>query len=244
MSLIDHKVPYRSEAFLASAAMTCRRIGAAPGSNRVNLQTILEELQAHGVESIFTIPGMKRKGRLKIEIIDDNPKEFLAYVRFKPTLAMFIQRTIWTRFREGHTEEQVIVAHEIGHIMLHDDEAKQFSRDESLQINFADEEYSAEWQANRFADHLLVPTHLAQQYNDATRIAFLCNVRDYFAHERLSNVRLIKKVLDPALSGEPCSRCGDFAVVENAAGQSCKSCGYSRGRVSRAEVIQDPATAD
>lgn len=239
MSLIDHKVPYRSEAFLASAATTCRRIGAAPESNRVNLQIILEELQAHGVESIFTIPGMKRKGRLKIEIIEDSPNEFLAYVKFKPTLTMFIQRTVWIRFREGHTEEQVIVAHEIGHIMLHDDEAKQFSRDESLQINFADDENSAEWQANRFADHLLVPTRLAQQYNDAIQIAFLCNVPDYFAHERLANVRQIKKVLDPTLFGEPCLRCGDFSVVESAAGCSCKSCGYSKGNVPHTKEIRD-----
>src|SRR4051794_2525815 len=94
--ITDHKVTFRSETFLAQVAMACRKIGTVPGSNHVNLQTILDELQAHGVESIFSIRVMKRKGCLKIEIIDDDRREFLAFVKFSPTLTLFVQRSTWS----------------------------------------------------------------------------------------------------------------------------------------------------
>ena len=228
MSLIDYKVPFRSEGFIAEMAAICRQIGTLPGSSLVNLKTILDELKAHGVESIFEIRGMKRKGRLSIEEIEDNPYEFPAYVKFTPTLTMCIQESILARFKEGRSGERVIIAHEIGHIMLHNDEAKQFSRDKNLQINFAEDEHSAEWQANRFADHLLIPTHLAQQINDVSRVAFSCNVPEKFASERLTNVRQIKKVLNRPCDGEPCPSCGEFSLIPDVSKRKCQACGYSR----------------
>jgi ribosomal protein S27AE len=229
MSLFtDHKVTYRSEAFLAEVAMACRKIGTVPGSNHVNLQTILDELQAHGVESISSIRGMKRKGRLKIEIVEDDPYDFPAFVEFSPQLTLSVQKSVWQRFQEGRSEERVIIAHEIGHIMLHDNEAKQFSRDGSLQIKFAEDEHSAEWQANKIADHLLIPTILAQQIDDAARIAFSCNVPETFASERLLNVRKIKKVLNRPFGGEPCPNCGEFSLMAEDDRQRCDSCSYSR----------------
>src|SRR5229473_2970003 len=215
MSLIvDHKVAFRSEAFLAEVAMACRKIGTVPGSNYVNLQTILDELQAHGVESIYAIRSMKRKGRLKIEIIEDNRHEFPAFVKFSPTLTLFVQRSVWSRFREGRSEERVIIAHEIGHIMVHDDEAKPFVGGETAETRFVQDEYFAEWQADRIADHLLIPTQLALRLNNAAYIAFACNVPENFAENRLSKVQSTKRILNPILLGEPCPVCGDFAVVE------------------------------
>jgi hypothetical protein len=206
MSLIvDYKVTFRSEVFLAEVAMACRKVGTIPGSNHVNLQIILDELQAHGVESIYAIPGMRRKGRLKIEIIDDDHHEFPAFVKFSPTLTLNVQRSVWTRFREGHSQERVIIAHEIGHIMLHDDQAKPFAGHTS-KPQFAENEHFAEWQANKLAEHLLVPTQLALRLNDADHIAFTCNVPEKFALDRLSDVQSIKKVLNPRLVGEPCPR--------------------------------------
>ena len=195
MSLIvDHKVTFRSEAFLAEVAMACRNVGTIPGSNYVNLQTILDELQAHGVESITVIRGMKRKGRLKIEIIEDDRHEFPAFVKFSPSVTLFVQKGVWSRFLEGRSEERVILAHEIGHIMVHDDEAKPFAGDRNSEGRFVEDEYFAEWQADRIADHLLIPTQLALRLNNAAQIAFTCNVPEKFAADRLANVRSIKKI--------------------------------------------------
>jgi IrrE N-terminal-like domain len=226
MSLIDHKVPFRSEAFVAGVAMACWRLGTVPGSNLVNLNTILDELQAHGVESIVQIPGAKRKGRLKIEPIEDSLYEFPAYVKFTPTLTMCVQKGVWSRFQEGRSEERIIIAHEIGHIVLHNDEAKQFSRDKNLQIRFAGDEDSAEGQANTFTDHLLIPTHVAERIKDVERVAFACNVPQGFAFDRMSAVGRAKKILGVITGCEPCPVCGDFAVAENAGRRECKSCGH------------------
>lgn len=231
MSLIvDHKVTFRSEAFLAEVAMACRNVGTIPGSNYVNLQTILDELQAHGVESITVIRGMKRKGRLKIEIIEDDRHEFPAFVKFSPSVTLFVQKGVWSRFLEGRSEERVILAHEIGHIMVHDDEAKPFAGDRNSEGRFVEDEYFAEWQADRIADHLLIPTQLALRLNNAAQIAFTCNVPEKFAADRLANVRSIKKILNPQFFGEPCPVCGDFAVVEDGNKRKCDTCGFSTGK--------------
>jgi len=228
MSLItDHKVPFRSEAFLAEVAAACRKIGIIPGSDHVDLQTILDELQAHGVESIFVIRGMKRKGCLRIEIIEDEPHEFPAYVKFSPTLTLCVQKGVWSRFKEGRSKERVIIAHEIGHVMLHDDQAKPFVGNNDIKNRFAENEHYAEWQADTFADHLLVPTRLAQRLDEIDKIAFTCNVPDDFASRRLASVRAIKKTLNSTQLADFCKDCGGFGPVSQGV---CTDCEHERSR--------------
>jgi IrrE N-terminal-like domain len=227
--LVDYKVPFRSEAFIAELAMRCWRIGTVPGSKCVDLKVILTELESHGVESIVQIRGMKRKGRLHIELIDDDAGKSPAYVEFSPKLKMYVRKTVWARFQKGYSKERVIIAHEIGHILLHSDEAKQFSRDPALQIQFADDEDSAEGQANLFADHFLIPTPLGQQIRDGNRLAFVCNVPDGFAFDRLAAIAHNKKTLSVIEGGEACAICGNFGVTFEAGRPQCKSCGSSKG---------------
>ncbi|MCG6204144.1 ImmA/IrrE family metallo-endopeptidase [Rhodopseudomonas sp. HC1] len=223
----DYKVAFRSEAFIAEAASKCRAIGTRPGLRYVDLKVVLSELEAHGVESIFRIKGTKSKGRLKIELIENDQSQPEAYVVFSPRLTLRVQEDVWTRFQAGHSKEQEIIAHEIGHIMLHDDNAKPYSQDGSRQIAFADQEDSAEWQAHRFADHVLVPTELAQQINDVDRIAVICNVTDAFAAERLEAVRAIKKPLNK-LSTDPCPDCGSDLIFIDGQAKICSWCGSSQ----------------
>ena len=227
MSLItDHKVTYRSEAFISEVATACRKLGTPPGSNYVNLQTILDELQAHGVESIYRIRGVAIKGTPTIEIIDDDPHDFSAFVKFSPRLTLHVQRSIWSRYMEGQSAERVIIAHEIGHIMLHSDEAKPFVGAANPETKFIEEGHYAEWQADTFADHLLVPTELAQRLDDPDKIAFAANVPERLAMRRLANVQKIKKVLN-LTSGEPCPGCGNFTLVESRNSRKCSLCGFS-----------------
>jgi IrrE N-terminal-like domain len=223
MSLVDYKGPYRSEAFIAEAAMICWNLGTPPGTKRVDLNVILRELQAHGVESIFQTRGIKRKGRLKIEMPDDDPTESPASVEFTPRLLMRVQESVWSRFQEGRNDERVVIAHEIGHVMLHSDDPKQFSRDAGLQITFAEQEYSVEWQANRFADHLLIPTRIAESVFDVARLAFVCNVSERFAFERLSNVCKEKKMCGSVPNGRLCPDCGRFSIPDGDTQCECKN---------------------
>ncbi|WP_063683795.1 ImmA/IrrE family metallo-endopeptidase [Bradyrhizobium stylosanthis] len=228
MEFTDHKVPFRSEDFIAAIAMKCWHIGTVPGSKQVDLKVILTELEAHGVESLVQIRGMKRKGRLRIEIIDDDAGKYPAYVTFSPRLTLHVKRTVWTRFQQGYSEERVIIAHEIGHILLHSDDAKPFLRDPSLQIQFAENEDSAEGQANLLADHLLIPNHIGRSIPDPARLAFACNVPDRFAFERLDSIGRIKERLSVVDNCEPCPACGDFAVTTEGGRKKCKSCERQR----------------
>ena len=234
MSLNDYKGPFRSEIFIADATMVCWNLATLPGSNLVNLNTILDELVAHGVESIFHVPGIMRKGRLKIETIEDDPREFPAYVKYSPTLKLCVQKKIWSRFQEGYSKERIIIAHEIGHVMLHSDDPKQFSRDKSLQINFAENEYSVEWQANTFADHLLIPTHIAERIKDISRVAFACNVPEDFAYERLTAIWRAKKMLGAMPYGKLCPDCGNFSRTDEAGEERCNTFGcFSQKMIKR-----------
>src|SRR4051812_26676603 len=136
----DYKVKFRSEAFIADVANACGKIGTKPGSRYVDLQVVLDELQAHGVESIYAIPGMKKKGRLTVVVVDDNQLQIEAEVQFSPRLVLSVRASVWKRFQEGWSKEREIIAHEIGHILLHNDKAKPFSQDGTKRINFADDE--------------------------------------------------------------------------------------------------------
>lgn len=235
LSTTDYKVKFRSEAFIADVARACRKIGTKLGSRYVDLQVILVELQAHGVESIYAIPGMKKKGRLTIEIVDDDQLSTEAQVQFSPRLILRVQGSIWKKFQEGRSKEREIIAHELGHILLHNDEAKPFSQDGTKQINFADNEDSAEWQAHRFADHLLIPIHVALEINDIDRLAFICNVTESFATERLAAVKTIKRPLNP-ISTESCMHCGSNMLIGERGRKRCDWCGEdqpSAANVSR-----------
>jgi len=232
----DYKVKFRSETFIADVARACRKIGTKLGSRYVDLQVILVELQAHGVESIYTIPGMKKKGRLTIEIVDDDQIQTKAQVQFSPRLILRVQKGVWKKFQEGRSREREIIAHELGHILLHNDEAKPFSQDGTKQINFADDEDSAEWQAHRFADHLLIPINVALEINDVHRLAFACNVTELFAAERLDAVKTIKRPLNP-ISTEPCLRCGSSMLIGERGSKRCDWCGEDQSNAASVSQI-------
>jgi hypothetical protein len=227
MSLLDHKVRFMSEAAIAIAAAACREIGTPRGSALVNLRTILEDLEAHGVESIYRLPWSKPKGRLKIEIVENSKREFPAWVKFSPALVLFVQRTIWRRFLEGYSKEREIIAHEIGHIILHDATAMPFVGDKRLYLKFTgSQEDFAEWQADTFAEHLLIPDTVVKKYMNAEKIAYHCNTENVYAGERLSRYIKSLKQITAVFDDSPCPRCGDFTFSILKDPPKCSSCDF------------------
>lgn len=227
MSLLDHKVRFMSEAAVADAAAACRIIGTARGSDLVNLKTILEELEAHGVESIYKLRWSKPKGCLKIQIVEDSAHEFPAWVKFSAALTLFVQKTVWQRFIEGYSKEREIIAHEIGHIILHDSTAMPFVGDKRLYLKFTgSQEDFAEWQADTFAEHLLIPDTIIQKYMNAEKIAYHCNTENTYAKERLTRYISSLKPITTVFDDSPCPRCGDFTFSTFKNPPKCSSCGF------------------
>jgi hypothetical protein len=227
MSLLDYKVRFMSEAAVADAAAACREIGTARGSDLVNLKTILDELEAHGVESIYKLPWSRPKGCLKIQIVEDSTREFPAWVEFSPALTLSVQKTVWRKFIEGYSKECEIIAHEIGHIVLHDSTALPFVGDKELYLKFTgSQEDFAEWQANTFAEHLLIPDSTIQKYMNTEKIAYYCNTENAYAKERLARYIKSLKPITTVFDDNPCPRCGDFTFSTLKNPPKCSSCGF------------------
>jgi hypothetical protein len=164
------------------------------------------------------------KGRLEIEFYDrgrdiDDP----AYVTFKP-LKLHVDRKVWQAAQNGEAYARFILAHEIGHIVLHDEFALAFSDEEAAQLKYLENIESAEWQANVFADYFLVPDHIALKLHDTDVVAGLCVVTDDLAKRRLKDAKNSRVVLNPTYVGEMCSECGNFTLTLNGALIKCDTC--------------------
>jgi uncharacterized protein DUF955 len=130
---------------------------------------------------------------------------------------LWVQYDIWQEAEEGDPSARFIVAHELGHLILHDHYAQPFSGIKSKWITFDEE--SGEWQANKFADHALVLARDINSFITPRSIAINCGVEYEVARRRLG-----KKL---SLSGESCPHCGGLTMVRNGTCQICDTCGTS-----------------
>src|SRR5262249_25437440 len=155
----------------------------------------------------------QKKGALKIEFYDREFKEDdPAFVSFDP-LTLNVDRKIWADAKAGEEYARYVIAHEVGHIVLHDHHAKSFSKDPSDQLRFADDGQSAEWQANTFARHFLLPDPVVQKIRDMTLLASLCLVPEAVALERILAVKREQDRQNRVFGGGFCSDCGNFSLV-------------------------------
>jgi Zn-dependent peptidase ImmA (M78 family) len=204
--LRDHHVNFRSEASIADLAYGLRDAHDSREQPRFNVVKFVQQtLPAH----LKTL----RKGALKIEFYDvafkqDDP----AYVSFNP-LILNVDRKVWADAEAGEDYPRFVIAHEIGHIVLHDYSAKAFSRDKADQIKFDDKEHSAEWQANTFAGHFLLPDPVIRKIDNVSLLASVCQVPEALALERLLVVRKEQQRKNRIFQGGFCSECGNFSLV-------------------------------
>lgn len=171
---------------------------------------------------------IKAKGKLGVEFYDQGPGDSPAYVSFGP-LTLHVDRGVWNAADRGEPYARYIIAHEIGHLVLHDRHAVAFSEEEAALINYVQNEESAEWQAHVFAALFLVPDHLAIKLNDTDLIAGLCVVTDRLAADRLSDAKNAKSILTPSYEGEMCAGCGNFTLMRNGNYMTCDMCGSTTG---------------
>jgi hypothetical protein len=212
----DYKVAPRSEEYIAQVAAACRRARPQPNRDRFDpIDFIRNRLMTDGVESVWQTRWALPKGRVHLELYDRETKwDPPAEVRFKPKTTMLFDSITWDKASRGETHETFVAAHEIGHAMLHDSSAKEFSSVPDERISFRQtNEDSAEWQAHIFAGHVLIPTFLVRRIGDHERLAFLCNAPDHLVAERLSTVRNTKEILHSPQVKDFCLGCGDLTTT-------------------------------
>ncbi|SRR6266567_1279550 len=207
----DHHVRFLSEESIAHAALNCRRLGGYYNDGYFNITDLVENV----------LRTKARNGPLRIVFFDAADDDEPAYVTFDP-LTLRVDHEIWELARSGEPDARFIIAHEIGHLVLHDHDAKAFSTSPEDQIKFAPKGNSAEWQANAFAAHLLLPSHIVAIIDDLQGLV-ACGVNKNLAQERLSAERRAKCAT--TYNGDACPRCGNFTVVRIGNWIKCDTCG-------------------
>jgi hypothetical protein len=190
----DYKVTFRREESIESLAWRCRLAAGLEFLSYFSIVDYIEQFLAKWL-----------KGGVRLCFFDMNPGDDPARVEYNPT-TLYIDREVWELAKLGEPEARFIVAHEIGHLVLHDHNAKAFSNDPDAQIRFAPNEYSAEWQATIFAYYFLLPTVVVASFEDPLDLSKSCAVPQEVAAHRHNAVRRSQR---PAVirEGDFCARC-------------------------------------
>lgn len=208
----DHYVAYRHEQSIAAAAEELRRSFGIVSAARFDITDILQRLTKHDILG---------KGRLEIVEFDMAADDKPALVTYNP-LKVHIDREISFFAKLGDPYSRYILAHELGHIILHDHNAKAFSDNPDLQIKFGEPEHSAEWQATMFAAYFLLPNHIVRSLGDVQQLVAHCDVPEKLAIERLGTVKRRHRV--SRQTGELCPTCGRFTLRLNGLSLRCDTC--------------------
>jgi hypothetical protein len=217
----DYWVPARYEDDLARVALEWRRAAGNMNLGYFDITAFVEKV----LSKLYT-----QKGILKIEFFLSVPGGKPAFVTYQP-LTLHVDTEIWQLAKMGEPFARHVIAHEVGHIILHDYYARGFSNDSGTNISFDKKENSAEWQANTFADCFLIPDNIVKSFRDVQLLVSECSVPEGTARDRLESVRKSEPKLR-TFTGEACPRCNNFTLVRIGLNQKCETCG----------MIKDDAT--
>jgi hypothetical protein len=219
---INHKVPFKSEQTIAAIAARCWAISPQLRPFTFDVVGFIKNiLVAEGIDAVVSTRGRK-KGKLAIKFFDRQfPQDDPAYVEFAKDqwenyVTLHTDREIWRLAEIGDSDACEILAHEVGHVLLHDHYANAFSSDSTSQKLFerTSKEDFAEWQAITFVGYLIIPTHAGKKFHDSKILAAVTNTPERLAQERLASILNEKKILNLSYEGEMCAGCGGFTLVQ------------------------------
>jgi hypothetical protein len=219
--LDDHKVPWLGAEKIEHFALEWRKL---EGNHNAPTFDILAFLN-HRLPHLLVGKAM--------EIIPRDDSEFAepALVKFYlekeygyQRAELHIKRWVLDQAKFGDEEARLIIAHEIGHLILHDASAPRFSPGADKNLKFLQNEESAEWQAKRFADAFLVPLHVAASFLRAEELATYCHVGLDCARRRLLAVCSVA-LEQKSYSGNSCGNCGAYRMKSFGMSNFCEECG-------------------
>ena len=160
----DYKVRFRSYDQVAGLASQMRALLGIDNYYTFNIVHQLRKLK----DKEFGI-----RGCLNIELFVD--REDKAYVTFDP-LVLHVHKDVWEEAEIGEPKARFIVAHELGHILMHGHYRQEFAEIDECHLKSFQPEEKAETQANWFAAAFLAPDYLAR---NCTSESDLCLSFDY-----------------------------------------------------------------
>jgi hypothetical protein len=211
--LDDYEVPSRSREYIQADARACRRMaGIGRNTWKFNIVDYIEQCLT---------PNYTEKGRLSLEVRDLFLANKPAMVLYQP-LRLRVNPATWGLARHEDPDANFILAHEIGHIRLHDHHAKPFSGVKGARLR---DDISAECQANLFASHFLLDDEVIHQSENADQIAEICNLPIWLAEERWEEQveRRLRKRRAEQL-GDFCGQCLNFSLQRENGRLICQNC--------------------
>lgn len=170
------------------------------------------------------LPDLARNGRtIQLRIVEDDIEAPDAWVDLNVG-EMCVQRFVWDGANAQDEHARLVIAHEIGHLVLHRDQVFAFSRGLEKKLGFLAPEESAEQQANWFAAALLLPDQVMRRLskNEDYVVATLALVGEQLVRVRRREVEMDKRYRD--YTGDQCG-CGSLAVVRVGVSTRCEACG-------------------
>ncbi|MCA0245412.1 MAG: ImmA/IrrE family metallo-endopeptidase [Proteobacteria bacterium] len=218
--LDDTKVPWLDASKIEEFALAWRKIEGNSNASRFKIVEFLYE----------TLPNLLVGKALEIITYDDLGEDSPAFVRFLnqrkhgyQLVELHIENWVLENAKLDDEEARKIIAHEIGHIILHDVSAQKFSPGSEKNVRFLPNEESGEWQAKRFADAFLVPLHVAASFDNPEELAEYCSVDIDCAKRRLISVRA-EAIEKRNSSGYSCIKCGDYNLRTFGMSNFCMNC--------------------
>ncbi len=211
----DYKVPFRGYEEVAELALRAR-----------NLLGIDNYFKFDIVKAIRRLVGKEfgKSGRLNLDVFGHDD-DSIAFVTFKP-LTLHVHREVWDDAELGEPKSRFILAHELGHIIMHRHYRQAYSENERSRLTFVRSEESAEAQANWFAACFLAPDHFVRLCKDESELCLQFDFPSDFASIKFDDL----KRNAPRFSGESCSKCGNFTLVANGTFLKCDTCGATKPR--------------
>lgn len=207
----DYEVRFLREETIADIALELRTEAGEQSSAYFNIVSFIEG---------FLKRKFKSKDPLTIKFFEMKDGDPPAYVTYQP-LTLHVDPDVWHEAQLGDPYSRFIIAHEIGHLVLHDHHARTFSNEDGRRRRF--KEISAEWQANTFATYFLLPDSMVLANMNAKGLARSCGVEESLAAERVAALEASRKVR-PQIEGSFCISCGNFTERRNGS-VTCVTCG-------------------
>ncbi|MGA3062889.1 MAG: ImmA/IrrE family metallo-endopeptidase [Methylocystis sp.] len=208
--LVDHKVSFRSYETLMALAMRERKRWGVDHLCQISFRRLIENY-------IATDSTQNDKPQLVLFEREADPY----FDRIKLTLNA--NEGLWEE--AGYREPLACfkLLHELAHILLHRHPKQRFSSADRSQINFAQNEESAEWQANVFAALFMAPPYLAIDCED--RASFL--ERFNYPPEYADFWFELRRRRPLTFAQEFCPECGTQKLAQIASNLRCTNCGYT-----------------
>lgn len=207
---------YRSKSDIANSATKLRKFLDIDHLYTFNIVKLIREKM---VSVRFPLIGIMRLRLFKAE---DYPNREESFIKFgDDEFTLYVEEETWELAEQGDPEKRYILAHELGHIVLHSNYKFDFTPIDEYKKTFVPDEQHSEWQANTFACHFLAPARFISKHTTPDDLALQFDFPIKWAKDYIET----KIIHVRSYIGEACPNCASFALVGNSSSLTCDVCG-------------------